>query len=78
MIGSKGVVVTAVDPDSAAAEHGLQNGDVLLEVGGKAVSSVSEVKKAVSEAQCQGKHSVLMRVQSGDNTRFVALPVGHA
>ena len=37
MIGSKGVVVTAVDPDSAAAEHGLQNGDnarfVALPVG---------------------------------------------
>ena len=31
----KGVVVTAVDPDSAAAEHGMQNGDVILDVGGK-------------------------------------------
>ena len=78
MIGSKGVVVTAVDPASAAAEHGVQSGDVILEVGGKAVSSVSEVKKAVSQTQSQGKHSVLMRVQSGDNARFVALPVGHA
>ena len=76
--GSKGVVVTAVDPDSAAAEHGVQNGDVILDVGGKAVSNVSEVKKAVTEARDQGKRSVLMRVQSGDNARFVALPVGHA
>ena len=76
--GSKGVVVTAVDPDGAAAEHGVQSGDVILEVGGKAVSNVSEVKKAVTEARDQGKRSVLMRVQSGDNARFVALPVGHA
>ena len=76
--GSKGVVVTAVDPDGAAAEHGVQSSDVILEVGGKAVSNVSEVKKAVTEARDQGKRSVLMRVQSGDNARFVALPVGHA
>jgi serine protease Do len=76
--GSKGVVVTAVDPDGAAAEHGVQSGDVILEVGGKAVSNVSEVQKAVTEARDQGKRSVLLRMQSGDNARFVALPVGHA
>jgi hypothetical protein len=26
--------------------------------------------------QTEGKHTVLLRVKSGDNTRFVALPVG--
>jgi serine protease Do len=76
--GSKGVVVTSVNPESAAAEHGVQNGDVILEVGGKTVSSASDVKKAVTAARDQGKHSVLMRVQTGDNARFVALPIGHA
>jgi serine protease Do len=76
--GSKGVVVTAVDPDSAAAEHGVQNGDVILQVAGKPVSNASQVKQAVNEAQKEGKRSVLMRVQSGNDTRFVALPVSHA
>ena len=76
--GSEGVVVTAIEPDSAAAEHGMKNGDVILEVGGKTVSNVSDVKKAVTDARGQGKRSVLMRVKSGDNTRFVALPVGRA
>src|SRR5262249_58487269 len=41
--GSKGVVVTAVDPDGPAAERGVKTGDVILEVGGKAVSHPSEV-----------------------------------
>jgi len=76
--GSNGVVVTAIDPDSAAAEHGIQNGDVILQVAGKPVSNASEVKQAVNAAQKQGKRSVLMRVKSGNDTRFVALPVDHA
>ena len=37
--GSEGVVVTEVDPDGAAAEHGFETGDVILEVGGKTVAT---------------------------------------
>jgi len=36
------------------------------------------VRKAVQEAHSQGKHVVLMRVKSGDQMKFVALPVGKA
>ena len=32
--GSEGVVVTEIDPDGLASEHGLKSGDVILEVGG--------------------------------------------
>ncbi len=76
--GDKGVVVTGADPAGPAAEQGLQTGDVILDVGGKAVANVGEVRKALSEAKSQGKHDVLMRVQTGDATRFVAVPLGHA
>ena len=76
--GSAGVVVTAVDPDGPASEHGMRTGDVILEVAGKAVSTPSDVRKAVQDAQGQGKRSVLMRVKSGEQTKFVALPVGNA
>jgi serine protease Do len=76
--GSAGVVVTAVDPDGPASEHGIRTGDVILEVAGKAVSTPSDVRKAVQDAQGQGKRSVLMRVKSGEQTKFVALPVGNA
>ena len=74
--GEKGLVVTAVDPDGPAAEHGVQTGDVILDVGGKSVASTSEVRKALSEAKSQGKHDVLMRVKTADAVRFVALPLG--
>jgi serine protease Do len=73
--GHKGVVVTAVDPEGPAAEHGIQNGDVILNVGGKAVANAGEVRSALTQASADGKHSVLLQVKTADATRFVALPL---
>jgi len=73
--GSDGVVVTAVDPDSPAAERGFRAGDVILAVGGKAVSNANEVRTALADARGQGKSNVLMRVKSENATRFVAVPL---
>jgi serine protease Do len=74
--GSDGVVVTSVDPDGPAASHGFKSGDVILEVAGKPVSNPADVRKALADARGDGKRAVLMRVKSGDQTRFIALPVG--
>ncbi len=76
--GAQGVVVTAVDPNGPAAEQGFQTGTIILDVGGKAVANVGDVRKALVDAKAQGKHQVLMRVKMGDATRFVALPLGDA
>jgi serine protease Do len=76
--GDQGVVVTGVDPDGPAAEHGFQTGTIILDVGGKAVSTAGDVRQALVDAQAQGKHQILMRVKVGDNTQFVALPLGNA
>jgi serine protease Do len=76
--GGKGVVVTAVDPDGPAAEQGFQTGNVILDVGGKAVANAGDVRHALTEAKAQGKHDILMRVKMGDATRFVAMPLGNA
>jgi serine protease Do len=76
--GDNGVVVTQVDPDGLAAEHGFRAGDVILDVGGKSVSTPAQVRDALREARAAGKHAVLMRVQSGDQSRFVAIPFGNA
>ena len=37
--GTKGVVVTEVDPNGLASEHGFKTGDVILDVGGKKVAT---------------------------------------
>ena len=76
--GGQGVVVTDVEPSGAAAERGLRTGDVILDVGGKTVSTPAEVRSALQEVVGQGKHSVLMRIKSGDAMRFVAVPLGNA
>ena len=75
--GGEGVVVTQVDPNGTASDH-FQTGDVILDVNGKAVSSPADVRRAVADAQSDGKRSVLMRVKTNQGTRFVAVPLGNA
>jgi serine protease Do len=74
--GGEGVVVTQVDPDGPAAAQGFRTGDVILDVGGKRVASPDEVRKAFADARSGGKRTVLLRLKSGENTRFVAVPLG--
>src|SRR6266852_2715969 len=76
--GGQGVVVTAVDPDGAAAAHGFKTGDVILDVGGRAVNAPADVRKAMNDAKSAGRRTVLMRVKSEQGTRFVAIPLGNA
>jgi len=73
-----GVVVADVDPDGPAADFGLRPGDVILDIAGKAVSTPSDVRKAMQDARTDGKRSILMRVKSDRGTRFVAVPLGRA
>ncbi len=76
--GSEGVVVTGVDPNSVAAEHGLKTGDVITEAGGKKVASPADIRTAIGDAQKEGKRTLLMRVKSGDGVKFVALRLARA
>ncbi len=72
--GHDGVTITDVDPNSVAADKGLQQGDVILEAAGKSVARPNEVAQSFDAARADGKKSVLLRVRSGDNVRFIALP----
>jgi len=73
--GKDGVVVTEVDPKSAAAERGFKEGDVILEVAGKPVTNAGDVREAINAARTDNKNSVLMRIKSGGSSRFVAVPL---
>jgi serine protease Do len=76
--GNDGVVVTNVEPNGIAAENGLKTGDVIMEVAGKKVGHPNDIRDAVAGAQKDGKRTVLMRVKSGEGTKFVALRLGTA
>jgi serine protease Do len=73
--GTPGVIVTDVEPEGPAAEQGVHTGDFILEVSGKAVNHPSEVRAALDAARSGGKQSVLMRIKSGDASRYVAMPL---
>jgi serine protease Do len=73
--GKEGVVVTEVDPKSAAADRGFKEGDVILEVAGKTVANANDVRDAITAAKDDNKNVVLMRVKTGGQSRFVAVPL---
>jgi serine protease Do len=67
------VVVTNIDGTSDAAQKGIKSGDVILEVGGLSVKKPEDLANGIKEAAKLGRKAVLMRVKSGDQTRFVAV-----
>ena len=75
--GKTGVVVTDVDPNSAAATRGLKEGDVILEVAGKSVANPGDISDAVKAAHADNKSSVLMKVRSAEGSHYVAIPVAN-
>jgi serine protease Do len=75
--GKTGVVVTDVDPNSAAATRGVKQGDVILEVAGKSVANPADISDAVKAAHADSKNSVLMKVRSGNGSHYVAIPVAN-
>jgi len=75
--GKTGVIVTDVDPKSAAADRGVKEGDVILEIAGKSVANPGDVREAIKTAHSDNKNSVLMRIRSSDGSHYVAIPLGN-
>ncbi len=73
-----GVQIVAVEADSAAAQRGLQEGDVIVNAGGKQVSKPADIVAAMDEARGAGRKSLLLRVRTDQSVRFVALPLKKA
>jgi serine protease Do len=71
-----GAVITKVDPDSDAADKGLQPGDVVLRVGSRIVRTPTDFQTGVAEAKKGGRSSVLLLVVHGQGgTGFVAIDI---
>jgi serine protease Do len=70
-----GVVITKVDPNSDAADKGIQPGDVVVSVANKPVRSPQELKTRIADAKAAGRTAVLVLVNGQNGQRFVALKI---
>ena len=61
-----GVIITAVDPNSDAADDGLQRGDLIISVNNQLVTNPAQVIGAVDGARRAGRSSVLLLVKRGN------------
>jgi len=69
-----GVLVAEVEANSAAAEQGVQPGDVIVEIALQSVSSPQDVLDQIDELKKQGrKNALLMLASKTGELRFVTL-----
>ena len=68
--GTRGVVVSSVDPSSPAAASGLSQGDVIQEVNHKSITNTSDYQQAMAGAN---KQPVLLLVNNRGVTRYVVV-----
>jgi serine protease Do len=66
----KGVVVTEVEPNSAAAEAGLLQGDVIQEINRKSVKSADETVKLTEKTEDK---TTLLRVWRNGGSHYVVV-----
>ena len=62
---ARGVIITAVDPNSDASEQGLQRGDLIVSVNNQPVTTPAQVIAAVDAARKANRSSVLLLVKRG-------------
>lgn len=67
-----GVVISAVEPGSAADLASLQAGDLIVEADRRPVATVNELRSALSKS----KDSALLLIKRKDATLFVTMRVG--
>src|SRR6185295_2452052 len=71
---ARGVIVTAVDPNSDAADDGFQRGDLIISVNNQIVTTPAQVSALADAARKAGRSSVLLLVRRGTQPeRFVGL-----
>ncbi|MGN6466378.1 MAG: DegQ family serine endoprotease [Rhizobiaceae bacterium] len=74
--GVSGVVVTEVQPNSAAAEKGIAAGDVITEITQQTVSKPKDVADRIAALKQQGRKAALLMLASKDgDLRFVTVRI---
>jgi serine protease Do len=71
--GLSGVIVAGVEPESVAAESGIQRGDVIVSVNQRRVTNLKEYGAAMKQAEARG--SVALLVKRGGQSIYFALKI---
>jgi serine protease Do len=71
-----GAVVTAVDPNSAAAAAGIAEGDLIVDVQQQRIAAAADVARIVEEAKAGAAKKIVVLVDRAGDRRFVALDAG--
>ena len=69
----QGVVVTNVDPGTAAGDKNMRPGDVIVQVQGAPVKTPDDIARAVDAAGKSGKPVALFLVSRGGDVTYVGL-----
>jgi serine protease Do len=71
----EGAVVARVAPNGPAAAQGVRPGDVIRQVGRRAVDSPRDVYAAVDRALARGNDGLVVLLRRGNTTQFVSIPL---
>jgi len=67
------VIVTEVEPGSAAQQAGIRRGDLVIEVNQQPVKDLDDYRKAIASSEKSG--SVLFLLRRQGHNRFVAITI---
>jgi len=70
--GTQGLVVTSIDPNGAAAQAGVREGDVILQINRQPVRNGNDVRSALDKS---GNRPALLQILHGGQTLFLAVPL---
>jgi serine protease Do len=73
---ASGAVISAVKPNSAADQAGLQPGDLLIGVGPQAVTSPDDAVAAIQAVRKAGAPAVALRIMRQGQALFVGISLG--
>jgi serine protease Do len=76
--GAGGLIVVAVTPNGPGDARGIAVGDIITGIGGQPLISTVQFNEAVAEARAAGRSNILITLQHGKNSVWMALPVRSA
>ena len=74
LVSGAGVVIASIEPDSPAAHAGLEQGDVVLSLGGEAVTGVDDIVRHLT-GETIGQSLALSVLRRGEVRHATVVPV---